>query len=57
MISRHADQEARMEKGMHAFRILAGTLTGKKLLERLGRRLEENIRIDIKQMCRYDEMS
>ena len=50
MISRHADQEARMEKGMHAFRILAGTLTGKTPLERLWRRCDENIRTVIMEI-------
>jgi len=45
-----AELEVRIEEGMKAFKILTGKYTGKRPLERLGPRLEENIRIEIKQI-------
>ena len=41
---------ARMEVGRSVFKILAGTLTGKRPLRRPRRRWEDNIRIDLKEI-------
>jgi hypothetical protein len=41
---------ARMKEGRNAFKILTGTPTGKRLLGRLKRRWEDNIRMDLKEM-------
>ena len=41
---------ARMEEDRSPFRILTGTLTGKRPLERPRRRWEDNIRIDLKEI-------
>ena len=38
-----------MEEGRSDFKILAGTLTGKRPLGRSRRRWEENIRMDLKK--------
>ena len=43
---RWAGHVARMEEGMSAFKILTGTLTGKRPLGRSRRRWEDNIRIN-----------
>ena len=45
---RWAGHVARMEKDRSAFKILAGKLTGKRLLGRPRPRWEDNIRIDLK---------
>ena len=42
---------ARMEEGRSAFKILTGTPTGKRPLGRPRRRWEDNIRIDLKEVC------
>ena len=39
-----------MEEGSSAFKILRGTLTGKRPLGRPRRRWEDNIRIDLKEI-------
>ena len=39
-----------MEEGRSAFKILTGTPTGKRPLERPRRRWEDNIRMDIKEI-------
>ena len=39
---------ARMEEGMRAFKILTGKHAGKRPLGRPRRRLEDNIRMDLK---------
>ena len=41
---------ARMEEGRSAFKILAGTPTGKRPLGRPGRGWEDNIRTDTKEI-------
>ena len=40
----------RMEEGRSSFKILTGTPTGKRPLERTRRRWEENIRMDHKEI-------
>ena len=45
---RWAGHVARMEEGRSAFKILTGKPTGKRTLERLKRRWEGNIRMDLK---------
>jgi hypothetical protein len=40
----------RMEEGRCAFKILTGKLTARKPLGRPSRRLEDNIRTDLKEM-------
>ena len=40
-----------MEEGRRAFKILTGKPTGKKTFGRPRRRWEDNIRIDLKEMC------
>ena len=47
---RWAGHEARMEEDRNAFKLLAGTLTGNRPLGRPKRRLENNIRMDLKEM-------
>ena len=39
-----------MEEGSSAFKILTGTLTGKRPLGRFWRRWEDNIRMDLKKI-------
>ena len=40
-----------------AFKILTGITTGKRPLEKLRRRWEDNIRIDLKiNSCEYEEL-
>ena len=48
---RWAGHVARMEGGRSAFKILTGTPTGKRLLGRSRRRLEDNIRMDLKEIA------
>ena len=45
---RWADHVPKMEKGRSAFKILTGTLTGKRPLGRPRRRWDDNIRMDHK---------
>ena len=47
---RWADHVARMEEGRSAFNILTGKSTGKRLLGTPRRRLENNIRMDLKEV-------
>ena len=47
---RWADHIARMEDGWSDFKILNGTPTGKRPLERPSRRWDDNIRMDLKEM-------
>ena len=39
------------EEGWSAFKILTGKPTGKRPLGRLGRRWEDNIRMDLEEIC------
>ena len=39
------------KEGRRAFKILTGTPTGKRPLERPSCRLEDNIRMDLKEVC------
>ena len=48
---RWADHVARMEEGRSAFKILTWNPTERRLLGRLGRRWENNIRMDLKEIC------
>ena len=41
---------ARLEEGRSPFKILTGTSAGKRLLGRPGRRWEDNIRMDLKEI-------
>ena len=50
---RWAGHAARMEDGMRAFKILTGKPTGKKPLRRPRRRWEDNIRMDLEEIRRY----
>ena len=47
---RWAGHIVRMEECRSAFKILTGTPTGKRLLGRLRRRWEDNIRMDLKEI-------
>ena len=47
---RWADLVARMEEGRSAFKILTRKPTGKRRFGRPGRRWEDNIRIDFKEI-------
>ena len=47
---RWAGHEGRMEESRSPFKILTGTLTGKRPLGRPRRRWEDNIRIDLKEV-------
>jgi hypothetical protein len=40
-----------MDQGNIAFKILTGKLTGKRVSGRPRRRLEDNIRMDLKEIC------
>ena len=42
---------ARMEEGRSAFKILTGKPTGKRPLGRPRRRWEDNIRMDLEEIC------
>jgi hypothetical protein len=46
-----AGHVARMEEGRSTFKILTGKPTGKRLLGRPRRRWEDNIRMDLEQIC------
>ena len=48
---RWAGHVARMEECRSAFKILTGKRTGKRPLGRPGRRWEDNIRMDFKEIC------
>ena len=48
---RWAVHVARTEEGRSAFKILRRKPTGKRSLGRPSRRLEDNIRIDLKGIC------
>ena len=47
---RWAGHVARMEEGRSAFKILTSKPTGKKILGRPRRRLEDNIRMDLEEI-------
>jgi len=47
---RWAGHVARMEEGRSVLKILTGTPTGKRPLERPMRRLEDTIRMDLKEI-------
>ena len=42
---------ARMEEGRSAFKMLIGKSAGKRLLERHRRMWDDNIKIDLKEIC------
>ena len=46
-----AGQVARMEEGGRAFKILTGKPTGKRPSGRPWRRWEDNIRMDLEEIC------
>ena len=48
---RWAGQVARVEEGRSAFKILAGKPTGKRTLGRPRRRWEDNIRMNLEEIC------
>ena len=48
---RWAGHVARMEESRSAFKILIGRLAGKRLLGRPRRRWEDNIRMDLGEIC------
>ena len=48
---RYADHVTRMEEGRSAFKILTGKPTGKRPLGRPSRRWEDNIRMDLNELC------
>ena len=48
---RWAGHAARMVEGRSAFKMLTGKPTGKTPLERPRRRWEDNIRMDLKEIC------
>ena len=48
---RWAGHVARMEEGRSASKILTGKPTGKRLLGRPRRRWEDNIRMDLEEIC------
>ena len=48
---RWAGHVARMEEGRSAFKILTGTPAGKRPVGRPRRRWEDNIRMDLKEIC------
>ena len=47
---RWAGHVARMEEGRSAFKILTGKPTGKRLLGRIRRRWEDNIRLNLEEI-------
>ena len=47
---RWAGHITRIEEGRNAFKILTGKPTGKRPLERLRRRWEDNIRMDLDEI-------
>ena len=48
---RWAGHVARMEEGRNAFKILTGKPTGKRPLGKPKNRWEDNIRLDLKEIC------
>ena len=44
-------EQVRIEQGRSAFKILTGTATGKRPLGRPWRRSENNIRMDLEEIC------
>ena len=48
---RWAGHVARIEEGKSAFKILTGKPTGKRPLGRPRRRWEDNIRMDLEEIC------
>ena len=48
---RWAGHVARMEEERSAFKILTGKPTGNKLLRRPRRRWEDDVRVDLKEIC------
>ena len=48
---RQAGHLARMEEGRSAFKILTGKPTGKRSLGRPRHRWEDNIRMDLEEIC------
>ena len=48
---RWAGHVARMEEGRSAFKILTDKPTGKRPLGRSRRRWEDNIRMDVEELC------
>ena len=47
---RWAGQLARMEEGRSAFKLITGKTTGKRSLGRPRRRLEDNVRMNVKEI-------
>ena len=48
---RWAGHVARMEEGRSAFKIVTGKATGKRPLGRPRRRWEDNLRMDLEEIC------
>ena len=48
---RWAGHVARMEEGRIAFKFLIGKPAGKSLLGRPGHRWEQNVRMNLKELC------
>jgi hypothetical protein len=48
---RWAGHISRMEEGRSAFKILESKLTGKRTLRRPRRRWDDNIRMDLEEIC------
>ena len=46
-----------MQEARSDFKILIGKLKGKRPLGRPRRRWEYNIKIDLEEMCQYDELN
>ena len=53
---RWAGHIVRMEEGRSAFKILTGKPTGKRPLGKLRSRWEDNIRMDLKEICIYGDL-
>ena len=53
---RWAGHVARMEEGRGALKILTGKPTGKRPLGRPKRRWEDNIRMDLRNRCQYEDL-
>ena len=51
---RWAGHVARMEADMSAFKVLTGKPTGNRPFGRPRRRWEDNIRMDLTEMCQYE---
>ena len=45
-----------MEEGRSAFKILTGKPTGNRSLGRFTSRWEDNIKMDLKEICDYEEL-